>query len=126
MNMTDQVDSSIDERLGALISRMTRSQKQKLLAYAETLIKERRRAKRNTHVAEVSYAGESRTGSGIIQNISLFGLYVEPDGVLEAGRDITLSFPHPTEGIQIKVTGKIIRKDKHGFAVKFSDSIGGL
>jgi hypothetical protein len=124
MNMTDQGGSSIDERLGALIARLTPSQKQKLLAFAETLIKERRRAKRRAHVAEVSYADDRHTGSGFIRNISLFGLYMEPEGSLEEGSRITLSFPHPIGGRQIKVTGTIIRKEKRGFAVRFSSSIG--
>jgi S-adenosylmethionine synthetase len=124
--MTDETVSSIDERLGALLSRMESSQKLKLLAYAETLIKERRRAKRKKHVAEVTFADDTRFGIGIIRNISLFGLYMEAEGELEAGRKVTLSFPHPTQGRQIKVTGSIIRKDKHGFAIRFSGSIGGL
>jgi PilZ domain len=124
MNMTDQAGSSIDERLGALISRLSPSQKQKLLAFAETLIKERRRAKRKPHIAEVSYADDRHTGSGFVRNISLFGLYIEPDGVFEEGRKITLSFPHPIGGRQIKVAGTIIRKEKRGFAVRFSGSIG--
>ena len=61
----------------------------------------------------------TRSVIGFIQDISVGGLSIEPDGPFSKGQEITLTFRHPSGHGHVKISGKIVRKDHKGIGVNF-------
>jgi hypothetical protein len=120
--MADNSPASIRVRLKAAIYQLFKFNKEKLFTVIENLQLEKRIHPRKKHFAEVCYADGNRSVNGFIQDISVGGLSVEPDGPFSKGQEITLTFMHPSGG-HIKISGKIVRKDHKGIGVEFSKRI---
>jgi hypothetical protein len=121
--MTDNAPANINDRLKEAISHIFNFKEKKLVNMVNTLQLEKRESDRKKHFAEVCYADGDRSADGFIQDISSGGLSIEPDGPFTKGQVITLTFMHPSGEDFIKITGKIVRKDKRGLGVQFSKQI---
>jgi Tfp pilus assembly protein PilZ len=124
--MGDNSPNSIRDRLKAAINQLFEFQKEKFFSAIDDLQLEKRLSPRKKHFSEVCYADSNRSVNAFIQDISVGGLSIEPDGPFSKGQEITLTFMHPSGSKQIKITGKIVRKDQKGIGVAFSKKIDGI
>ncbi|GAB7026677.1 PilZ domain-containing protein [Geotalea toluenoxydans] len=82
----------------------------------------------NRNFSRVSFAIDALvtqaeiTIKGEVRNISLQGLYIEPDGKLDAGLpvDVSIQLSGTTPEVAIKATGSVVRVDENGIGIKFS------
>jgi len=83
---------------------------------------EKRKHPRINTVVEVDFAHGERFYSGMINNISAGGAFIETDADLNSGDTIALSYPEPDAAGQIKRIAKVIRITGGGVAVAFMPS----
>jgi Tfp pilus assembly protein PilZ len=83
----------------------------------------KRRSPRVNYFMAVDYVVNDRAYSGYINNISSEGVFIETSDNLPLDADITLTFALPNSQGHIKVSGKIIRKEKNGLGVAFDMDI---
>jgi hypothetical protein len=121
--MADNVPANIRDRLKAALSHLFDIKKENLFALIDDLQLEKRANQRKKLFTEVCYADNDRSTIGFIQDISAGGLSIEPDGPFSEGQEITLTFRHPSVNGHVKISGKIVRKDRNGIGVQFSNII---
>ncbi|MFH0730356.1 MAG: PilZ domain-containing protein [Pseudomonadota bacterium] len=121
--MGDNSPASIRDRLKAAINQLFEFKKEKFFSAIDDLQLEKRLSPRKKHFSEVCYADSNRSVNAFIQDISVGGLSIEPDGPFLKGQEITLTFMHPSAHKHVKITGKIVRKDQNGIGVEFSQKI---
>jgi len=72
------------------------------------------------------YIVKERTFRDVIKNICAGGLFVRTSRRVAVGQPIVVSFPLFQFDNTIQVSGKVVRIDRNGFAVKFNNPIEGL
>lgn len=87
----------------------------------------RRKHGRKNYRIYVDYTAGDRLYSGIAINFSASGMYIEASKSvlprLNRGNQLVLTFVHPENKENIKITGEIARIDNEGIGVKFDQSI---
>jgi hypothetical protein len=121
--MANNSPTDIRDRLKAAISQLFKFKREDLLGIIEGLQLEKRENERKKYCAEVCYADGNRAVNAFIQDISVSGLSIEPDGPFSLGQEITLTFMHPSGAGHIKISGKIARKDSKGIGVEFDKKV---
>jgi len=119
--MADNVPTNIRDRLKAALSQLFELKNNTISSLVNDLQLEKRANQRKKHFTEVCYADSDRSAIGFIQDISACGLSIEPDGPFSKGQEITLTFRHPSGSGHVKISGKIVRKDRNGIGVEFLD-----
>lgn len=122
----DTSPKSITDQLIEAIKDLSNSQQEKLLEAIHKWKKDSREYPRKDCHGDVIYSDNNRLAQGMIMNISAGGLYVQPDSPFAVGREVILSFEHPFTEKQVKVTGKIVRSDQNGFAIKLDQSLDNI
>jgi Tfp pilus assembly protein PilZ len=79
----------------------------------------KRRSPRVNYFMAVDYVVGDRAYSGYINNISSEGVFIETNDNLPLNGDITLTFALPNSQGHIRVSGKIVRKEKNGIGIAF-------
>ena len=72
------------------------------------------------------YLVKERTFRDVIKNIGAGGLFVRTSRRVAVGQPILLRFPLFQFANTIEVSGKVVRIDRNGFAVRFDEPIDGL
>ena len=72
------------------------------------------------------YTVKGRTHRDVIKYIGAGGLFVRTSRRVAFGQPIVVSFPLFQFDNTIQVSGKVIRIDRNGFAVRFDEPIDGL
>lgn len=80
---------------------------------------EQRKRLRRLYLKSVTIHANDHTCSGMIQNISGDGVYIEANGSFSIGQKITISYlvSNSTDGIEIP--GEVVWTDQNGFAMKY-------
>lgn len=116
--------SAATSKLISMILKMSPAEIMDTLRFIEEKEHDRkRRSPRVSYFMAVDYAVNDRAYSGYINNISSEGVFIETNENLPLDADITLTFALPNSQGHIKVSGKIIRKEKNGIGVAFEMDI---
>jgi hypothetical protein len=85
----------------------------------KTQIEEQRKQPRKLYLKPVTIHLNDHTISGMIQNISISGVYIESTESVATGQEITITYLGSNNIDEIEVRGKVIWKDHNGFALKY-------
>lgn len=124
-NNTALTINEVEARLSELISNMPEAEKRELLNELEKRhkITEKRKHPRKHVFHLIDCSGQNYAFTDFIQNISASGLFIETNFPIFINQELCMIFtPSATEG-PIKITGKIVRVDPKGFAVKFDETL---
>ena len=113
----------LKEKLIALINDMPEDQLKDLLNHLETKQTGDRKYQRKEIPIAADYIIQNKTYKDFIKNISAGGVYITTQQSQSIGQDISINFTLPDYQESIRVYGKIVRKDPHGFAVEFDDEL---
>ncbi|MBW2370394.1 MAG: PilZ domain-containing protein [Deltaproteobacteria bacterium] len=72
---------------------------------------------------DVTYWDDTEQHDGYIRNLSSGGSFINSAGAFSLGQHITLKFYHPIVDGPIEIEGEIVRREKRGIGVKFSNKI---
>ena len=115
--------SSITNRLFELIEKMSDEEQRNLLNTLEEGQREdKRRYERKSYFTSIDYITEDRINSGLIQDISIGGLLLEPTEIGESfsiGQELLLTIPHPNKEKATKIRGEVVRIEPRRIGVKF-------
>lgn len=112
--------SAVTSKLISMILKMSPAEIMDTLRFIEEKEHDKkRRSPRVSYFMAVDYVVNERAYSGYINNISSEGVFIETSDNLPLDADITLTFALPNSQGHIKVSGKIIRKEKNGIGVAF-------
>ena len=112
--------SAVTSKLISMILKMSPAEIMDTLRFIEEKEQDKkRRSPRVSYFMAVDYVVNERAYSGYINNISSEGVFIETSDNLPLDADITLTFALPNSQGHIKVSGKIIRKEKNGIGVAF-------
>jgi len=115
--------SSITNRLFELIEKMSDEEQRNLLNTLEEGQREdKRRYERKSYFTSIDYITEDRINSGLIQDISIGGLLLEPAEIGESfsiGQELLLTIPHPNKEKATKIRGEVVRIEPRKIGVKF-------
>jgi c-di-GMP-binding flagellar brake protein YcgR len=81
--------------------------------------KERRKQPRKQFINSVTIYVENQSCRGVIQNISMGGVYIESAGKFSVGQEISISYLKSKNSDEINAKGIVVRTDQKGFALKF-------
>jgi Tfp pilus assembly protein PilZ len=116
--------SAATSRLMSMILNMSPNEIMDILKLVEEKEHEKkRRSPRVNYFMAVDYVIDEKAYSGYINNISSEGVFIETNENLPLNSDITLTFALPNSQGHIRVSGKIVRKEKHGIGVAFDIDI---
>ena len=85
-----------------------------------TLSAEERRHPRTEHLQAVTIHVGDRTCRGMIQNMSMGGVYIEADQSFAIGQEITISYPSSNNQDEIETLGPVVRTEGSGFAMEYA------
>ncbi len=71
----------------------------------------------------VTYWDDTKRRNGFIRDLSPGGSFIEPAGAFSLGQHITIKFHHSSVDGPIEIEGEIVRREKCGIGVKFSNEI---
>ena len=115
--------SSVTNRLFELIEKMSDEEQRNLLNTLEEGQREdKRRYERKSYFTSIDYITEDRINSGLIQDISIGGLLLEPTEIGESfsiGQELLLTIPHPNKEKATKIRGEVVRIEPRRIGVKF-------
>ena len=80
---------------------------------------EKRNHVRRSYLKLVTIHSGHRTTSGIIQNISDGGLYIETSKSFSIGQKITISYLPSDNTDEIEIQGEVVWTDHGGFAMEY-------
>ena len=80
---------------------------------------EERKHPRRLNLKSVTIHVRDRTSRGMIQNISMGGVYIEANESFSIGQKITISYPVSNNTDEIEIQGEVVRTDQNGFAMKY-------
>lgn len=83
----------------------------------------KRRSPRVSYFMAVDYLIDNRVYNGFINNISSEGVFIETKENFSVDTEITLTFALPNSQGHIRVSGKIVRKEKTGIGIAFDVDI---
>lgn len=124
--MTTKTPATSRDRLKEAISELFDVENGELVSLVDNMQLDKRSTPRNEVVAEVSYTDGKRSVKGSIINVSATGMAIDTNCPFTVGKDITLTFPHPSGNKHLKMTGKIIRRTPKNIAVRFQNRISNL
>ena len=111
---------SIKPRLVEIIGSMTEAQCHCLFnKLQEILPADQRRYPRTPCSIPVDYTTRNGLFEGFIKDISKGGVFIETRANLDVGETIKLTFSSPTQSNQIKIAGRVVRKNMLGAGVEF-------
>jgi Tfp pilus assembly protein PilZ len=111
---------SVIARLTDAINTLSEAEQRKLLSIVDDWLHGRRRKHtRKPCAAAVDYAVQDRVFKDFALNISAGGVFIETNRPLSVGQEISLTFSPPNPQEPVKITGKVVRNDSQGIAVKF-------
>ncbi len=84
---------------------------------------EKRKLPRHKCKKTVGYATYYSSHAEYIYNINSWGVYIEADDPPDVNDNIVITIPVTENKNFIKVIGKVVRKDRGGFGVKFEIGI---
>ena len=87
---------------------------------------ERRRHPRLATYIIARYTVKEGMFRDVIKNISAGGLYITTMRDIAVGQSIELEFPLFDVERNIRIRGKVVRRDEHGIAVAFDELLEGL
>ena len=122
MNDTDKTPKAplITDRLISLIKKMSEEQQEALLKkLEERLSKERRQHPRKPVSAFVDLVFEGRSYREFTRNISEGGVHIETSIPFSVGRQIMMTFTFPGSSNHLKISGRVLRVEDSGIAVRF-------
>ncbi len=126
LNNSDSHKPGLTERLTSLINNLSDEKKEQLL---ELLLEWQRREQRQDEripcLIAVDYSTSERFYRDFIQDLSNGGVFIETREPLEVGQSLSLTFSIPKTQSNFKITGKIVRTEAHGIAVKFDKKLSG-
>jgi len=115
--------SSVTNRLFELIEKMSDEEQRNLLnTLEEGQSEDKRRYERKAYFTPIDYITEDRINSGLIQDISIGGLLLEPAEIGESfsiGQELLLTIPHPNKEKATKIRGEVVRIEPRRIGVKF-------
>ena len=111
-------DLSVFDRLVTLISKMTDQEQQTLLQALEKRTP-KRKEERKAVFMDVTFTINTESYSGIAQDLSRGGAFVEAKHDFAIGQEITLDIPFSDSSKSVKVKGRIARVEPNGFGVQF-------
>jgi hypothetical protein len=115
--------SSVTNRLFEFIEKMSDEEQRNLLNTLEEGQREdKRRYERKAYFTSIDYITEDRINSGLIQDISIGGLLLEPAEIGESfsiGQELLLTIPHPNKEKATKIRGEVVRIEPRRIGVKF-------
>ena len=82
---------------------------------------ERRKQNRENYLKSVTIHLDDRTCNGMINNISIGGVYIESSIPFYIGQEIGISYMGSNHIDEIDARGEVVRTDQNGFALKFID-----
>jgi hypothetical protein len=81
---------------------------------------------RRTAYIIAKYTVREGSHRDVIKNIGATGLFIKTSRRIALEQEISLEFPLFHFDKIIKITGKVIRRNNEGFAVKFNEPLKGL
>lgn len=133
--MSQKIDNEltlITSKLYGIIQKMTLEERRDLLTNLERHTDEekstaRRKYARKNYRINVDYALEDRLYNGLAINFSASGMYIEASKTVlpkfNRGNQLILTFIHPENKENVKITGEIARIDDEGIGVQFDKNI---
>jgi len=117
--------NEVEARLSERISNMSEAEKRELLNELEKRhkIMEKRKHPRKRVLHLIDCSSQNYAFTDFIQNISAGGLFVETNFPIFINQELYMIFTPPATEGSIKITGKIVRVDPKGFAVKFDETL---
>ena len=88
-----------------------------------SIVPERRQYHRHTATFSAKYALKSGTFRDLIRNLSAGGIFVTTRRKIDRGQPISLEIPVFVFDKRLRMTGKVVRCNTDGFAVKFDKPI---
>jgi Tfp pilus assembly protein PilZ len=82
-------------------------------------LEEQRRHPRRLYLKSVTIHVRGRTSSGMIQNMSTSGVYIEAKDSVSIGQKITISYLLSNNTDEIEIQGEVAWTDENGFAMKY-------
>ena len=116
-------ETSVGERLVALIKDMPENQQIKLLDYIESQQAGYRKYPRKELSIPSAYVIEDHIFTDFIQNVSAGGVYITTKKSQAVGDEVSLNFILSGYKRPIRVFGKIVRSGQKGFAVQFYEKV---
>lgn len=114
----------ITDRIMSLVQNLSDEKKKSLLELlVEWQQKENREYPRISCNFPVDYSTKSRVYHDFIQDLSKGGLFIETRETLVMKEPVSLTFTLPKSGNHFKMTGKIVRVEKHGVAIEFDEKL---
>ena len=90
------------------------------------IVSEKRQYPRRTAYIIAEYTVLEGTFRDFIRNIGAGGLFISTDRKVAVGQPVSIRFPLFNFDNFIQITGRIVRRDRKGFAVIFNEAIKGL
>ncbi len=116
----------LTERLISLINNLSDDKKEQLL---EILLEWQRREQRQDEripcLIAVDYSTSERFYRDFIQDLSNGGVFIETREPFQIGQNLSLTFSIPKTRSNFKISGKIVRSEANGIAVKFDKKLSG-
>lgn len=84
---------------------------------------EKRSHPRETISETTFYSTEDGIYEGIIENIGMKGVFLQPSKPMAVGDIITVAVPHSGDKEDLKLKGEIVWKDSRGVGVNFKKSL---
>lgn len=117
----------INPRLSELISNLSDEEIKMLIEELETRqeskFNEKREHRRKPTLIYVDCSGKNYIFTDFIQNISSGGIYIETQIPLHVDHELSMTFTLPGTGDPLKITGKVVRTDPNGIAVRFDEPL---
>jgi CheY-like chemotaxis protein len=117
----------INPRLSELISNLSDEEIQELIEELEkrqeSKFHEKREHQRKPTLIYVDCSGKNYTFTDFIQNISSGGIYIETQIPLHVDHELSMTFTLPGTGDPLKITGRVVRTDPNGIAVRFDEPL---
>jgi hypothetical protein len=115
--------SSVTNRLFELIEKMSDEEQRNLLnTLTEGQHEDKRRYERKAYFTSIDYITDDRINSGLVQDISVGGLLLEPTEIGESfsiGQELLLTIPHPNKEKATRIRGEVVRIEPRRIGVKF-------
>lgn len=111
-------DVSVTDRLIELITKMTDEEQEQLLKALERR-KPKRREARKTAFIDVVFTVDGREFSGVAQDLSLGGIFIETSQEFDVGKEVSMEIPLSNASRSVRVKGRIARVEPGGIGVQF-------
>jgi hypothetical protein len=106
-----------------LIEKMSDEEQRNLLnTLTEEQREDKRRYERKAYFTSIDYITDDRINSGLVQDISVGGLLLEPTEIGESfsiGQELLLTIPHPNKEKATRIRGEVVRIEPRRIGVKF-------